>query len=491
MTAPPAQPDPGAASLAELEARFRRECELLLVPPARSWLEPRVHPEHGRMTDVAIIGAGMAGLAAAMALKRLGVANVRIIDRSPKGREGPWLTYARMEALRSPPELVGPALGFPSLTFRAWYEAQHGGAAWQRLHRIPRTLWMEYLHWYRRQVSPSIENGCELTALSGGPDHVVLSLRSPVGESCLAARRVILATGRDGLGGPFVPDLFRGLGRNVCVHSSDDIDFRALEGKSVGVVGAGASAVDNAAEALEHGAARVAMLVRKPEVPRVNRGMGIGSPGMWHGFHDLSPEQRWAIVQVIADSAIPPPRDSMLRCSRRPGFSVITGCRPVAAWEDNGRVLLDTSRGRLGFDTLILATGFAVDWARRPELAGLAQHVTLWKHVFSPPDGRPFEQGDDPWLGPALEFKERTPGATPWVERVHCYAFPAFLSHGPLTGDIPAISVGADRIAQGIASRLFVEDYEINWQKLLAYDTPELKGDEFRPADDISAFRAD
>jgi hypothetical protein len=31
-----------------------------------------------------------------------------------------------MLTLRSPKQLIGPDLGVPSLTFRAWYEAQHG-----------------------------------------------------------------------------------------------------------------------------------------------------------------------------------------------------------------------------------------------------------------------------------------------------------------------------------------------------------------------------
>jgi NADPH-dependent glutamate synthase beta subunit-like oxidoreductase len=57
------------SSLAALEARFRRDLELLTLPPAKEWLEPQAHPQHGPVLDVAIIGAGMAGLAAAFALK--------------------------------------------------------------------------------------------------------------------------------------------------------------------------------------------------------------------------------------------------------------------------------------------------------------------------------------------------------------------------------------------------------------------------------------
>jgi hypothetical protein len=57
-------------SLAGLEARFRRDLELLTLPPAKDWLEPKVHPVHGPVLDVAVVGAGMAGLAAAFAQSR-------------------------------------------------------------------------------------------------------------------------------------------------------------------------------------------------------------------------------------------------------------------------------------------------------------------------------------------------------------------------------------------------------------------------------------
>ena len=490
MRPEPAQ-DPGPQSLADLEARLARDLELLIIPPAKDWLQPRVHPRWGALLDVAIIGAGMGGLATGFALKRLGVRNIGLFDRAPAGFEGPWVTYARMQTLRSPPELTGPALGFANLTFRAWFEAQFGPVAWKAVHRIPRLQWMSYLRWYRRMIDLPIENEVEVLDIVGDGQAICLRLRSRGGERHIAARRVLLATGRDGLGGPFVPDLVRPLKRQYWAHSSDDINFSALKGKTVGVIGAGASAVDNAAEALEAGAARVAMLVRRPDVPRVNRGMGIGSPGMWHGFNRLTPAQRWSIAQHIADHAIPPPRDSMLRCSRHKHFSIIARCAPRRVWVEDGRVRLDTSRGLLAFDYLILCTGFTVDWSRRPELASLAPHVLRWRDRFQPEDRNDYEQADDPFLGGDLEFLERMPGAAAWVERVHCFTFPAFTSHGPLTGDIPAISVGAERAATGIAGALFAEDYDSNWARLLAWDTPELRGDEYVLEHDLAKFAAD
>src|SRR5438552_16523519 len=142
-----------------------------------------------------------------------------------------------------------------------------------------------------------------------------------------------------------MPPMFRGLDKRFVAHSSDDIHFDALRGKTVGVIGAGASAVDNAAEALEHGAARVAMLVRRPDMPRINKGMGIGSAGFWVGFHSLTDQQKWQIVNYIDEQAVPAPRDSTLRVSRHKNFSLFANCAPLGIEIRNNRVLLDTTRG--------------------------------------------------------------------------------------------------------------------------------------------------
>src|SRR3954471_9506376 len=209
-------------SLAGLEARFRRDLELLTLPPAKDWLESHVHPQYGPVLDVAIIGAGMAGLSAAFALKCQALRSLRVFDRAPEGLEGPWATTARMETLRSPPELSGPSFQLASLTFRAWFEAQFGTAEWSKLHRIPRLQWMDYLRWYRRMIDVPIENGTELIDIDGGGDTVLLTLRSASRTRKVAARRVVLATGRDGLGGPYTPNMFRGLDRRYVIHSMEN-----------------------------------------------------------------------------------------------------------------------------------------------------------------------------------------------------------------------------------------------------------------------------
>jgi len=201
-------PDPASpsSSLAALEARLAQDLSYLGWP-ARNWMPPRQAANGEAMIDVAIIGGGQAGLAASVALAQLGIRAV-VFDRSPAGSEGPWATTARMETLRSPKELTGPALGLPALTFRAWFEAQFGLEAWAAMDKIPRLQWMDYLVWYRRVMNVDVRNGMTVTAIHPLPDAtgVRLDLRSSEGEvSSVLARRLVLATGRDGLGGPAVP----------------------------------------------------------------------------------------------------------------------------------------------------------------------------------------------------------------------------------------------------------------------------------------------
>jgi hypothetical protein len=73
------------------------------------------------------------------------------------------------------------------------------------------------------------------------------------------------------------------------------------------------------------------------------------------------------------------------------------------------------------------------------------------------------------------------PGNCLTLGRLHCFNYPSTLSHGKLSGDIPAISEGADRLARAIARRLFVDDREKHFSSLVAYDMPEILGDEWIP----------
>ncbi|MBN9000379.1 MAG: NAD(P)-binding protein, partial [Rhizobiales bacterium] len=100
-------------ALAALERRIAEDLERIEAMP-REWMPARIGPDGAPLHNVVIVGAGLSGLSVAFGLKRQSVANVLVIDRSAEGREGPWVTCARMDTLRSPKHLTGPDLGLPS-----------------------------------------------------------------------------------------------------------------------------------------------------------------------------------------------------------------------------------------------------------------------------------------------------------------------------------------------------------------------------------------
>jgi FAD-dependent urate hydroxylase len=474
------RPDPGLASgLVALEQRLAYELAALQLPAAR-WT-PAIEHHGAPVADVVIIGGGMSGLAVQAAMQHRGL-QVEVFDESPEGFEGPWATTARMETLRSPKQLAGPCLGIPSLTFRAWFEAQFGSAAWEALDKIPRLQWMDYLRWYRRVLGLRVHNGHRVTDLwTREADRIELRIEGPGGQVLQRwARRVVLATGRAGLGGAQVPAWAHTLPRSRWWHSSDEADYAELRGLRVGVVGAGASAMDSAATALEAGAARVHLLVRRPDIPRVNKGKGAGNPGFVHGHGRLPDLWKWRLRHYINAQQVPPPRGSTLRVSRHPNAFFHLNCVVEGAAETANGLKVETSAGPIALDFLIFATGFAVDWAQRPMLRHIAPRVRTWADRWSVEPGQEdAELAASPDLGRDFEFQAKPGCDSQGLDRIHCLTYPAALSLGVITGDIPAISEGAIRLATSVAGLLWAEDIEHHFARMQAYAEPEVFGDEW------------
>lgn len=474
------------ASLEALEKRLALDLLWLNQPP-KAWL-PRTEVAGAEVLDVAVIGAGLCGLVTLAALKKVGVDNVRAFDRAAQGREGPWITYARMETLRTRKDAAGPALGIPSLTFRAWFEAQHGAEAYLDMGLIPRPMWMDYLVWYRRVLGLDVVNDTALTALGFREDGLIaLDLDRAGTTEQVLARRVVLATGLDGLGAPTLPEVAARVSSRFVKHGADLIDMASLKGKPVSIVGAGASAMDNAAAALEAGAARVDIFVRRADIPRVDKFTGVGSLGLTHGYVGLPDADKWTYMVAGERAQIPPPRHSVLRVSRHPNafFHLASPISDLVEIGDGVDVV--TPKGRYRTDLVIFATGFSVDFGRRPEFSVLADKILLWRDAYTPPVGWEHEGvGSTPYLGPSFEFLpkpglDRGLGAS--ISRIACFAYPAVPSHGKITSGIPSISDGAARLATGLARSLFVEDRAYHLDRFLAFDTPELLGDEWLDAD--------
>ena len=473
-----------AAGLAALEERLRDDL-LTLGWPAKAWISPATRNDRP-VHDVIVIGAGQAGLALSMALQQVGIKPV-LLDQSPLDFEGPWATTARMETLRSPKELTGPAMGVPSLSFRAWFIAQFGRDAWTALDKIPRLQWMDYLRWYRRVTNADVRNGHEVVAVRPQADGVVeVDVKANNVVATWQARRLVLATGRDGLGGASIPAFMQGVDKKLWAHSSDEMDYATLAGKHVGVVGAGASAMDSAATALESGATSVDMLIRRSQLPQINKSKGSGVPGLTHGQYLLPDAWKWRIRHYINAQQVPPPHGSTLRVSRHSNAFFNLGTAVQGVEQVGSKLHVQTNSGVFVLDFLIISTGFAVDWKLRPEFSDIAPHVKLWNSRFTPEAGdEDAELSASPDLGALFEFQGELPG----LDHIHCFCYPAALSHGTVSGDIPAISDGARKLAQGLASVIYRDDIEQHFAKLQAYAEPELDGTEWTAADSAARIR--
>ncbi|MEP3278129.1 MAG: NAD(P)/FAD-dependent oxidoreductase [Stappiaceae bacterium] len=464
--------------LPALEARLKDDLQLLCAP-SKNWV-----PQRKDVVDVVIIGGGMCGMVAWLALTTGGIHNVRVLDRAANGREGPWLGYARMETLRSPKFLTGPAYGHGSLTFQAWFRAQFGAETWEKLDKIPRTMWMEYLCWYRKTLEIPIENGISVDQVE--PEGNLLRLTiSGCETGSILTRKLVFATGRDGTGGPNIPDFIKDLPRHLWAHSADEIEFAALKNKRVAVIGVGASAVDNSAEALEHGATEVRHLIRRSEMPTINKMMGIGSYGFTAGYAELPDEWRWRFMQYSFATQTPSPRGSTLRVSRHPNAYFHFGKATTRIEQRGNAALIHFANGTsYEADFVILGTGFVIDPMARTEFGDKAAEILLWQDVYSPPVGE--ESGDlgrFPYLNPDFSFREKTVGKAPWLKNVYCFNYGASASLGKVSGDIPGISDGAAWLSRAVAAALYGEDIQTHWQGMQDYDTPELVGDEWNPTE--------
>jgi cation diffusion facilitator CzcD-associated flavoprotein CzcO len=469
------KPDAGLTLATELA----RHDLVRLLYPAADWVPAHDGPVGAPLLDVLVVGAGMCGQTAAFGLLRDGVRKLRIVDRAARGNEGPWATVARMPTLRSPKHLSGPDLGVGSLTFRAWYEAQHGAEGWQALYKIPTLLWRDYLLWVRDTVGLPVENDTALIALEAHGELLRAELAGPRGRETVFARKVVLALGREGSGRlrwPAFPSFDPARAHGHVVHALTEFEVARFAGQRVAILGAGATAFDNAAAVLDAGATSATLFARRAHLPQVNKSKWTSFPGFFHGFVALPDGARWRFLTHVYAEQAPPPHESVLRCDAMPGFALRLGEYWSDLAVDDGGVTITTARGRETYDAAILATGFGVDMLLRPELAAFREQVLVWGDRVSASEALAHaEAAHFPYLGAGFEFLARDPGTLPAARNLHVFNWGAAMSHGQLAGDIPGLAIGVNRLVQAIARDLFVADEQRLYAALLAHEEPELQ----------------
>jgi cation diffusion facilitator CzcD-associated flavoprotein CzcO len=463
-------------SLDELAERVRRDLELMRYPE-RPWVRARTTQQGQRVYDTLIIGAGQGGLATAFGLMRERLANVLVVDQNPEDRAGPWLNFARMRTLRTPKYLTGPDLGIPSLTPRAWYEAHHGEGSWDALGLIPKELWAAYLSWYRRTLNIPVQPDTRAGALRW--DEVERAWEVPCTrgnhEERLFARRVVLATGIEGSGAWQIPAFIRDpLPERFYAHTRADIDFKALAGKRVAVLGAGASAFDNASTALENGAREVRIFFRRKELVNVNPYRWAEFVGFLHHLGDLPDADRWKFILQITRMGQLPPTDTYLRAREHPGFSVHPGSGWKAVELRGDVIVITTESGVFEADFIIAGTGFTTDLSLRPELTHVESLIARWADRHTPDEG---ERHEDllrhPYLGPHFEFTERQPGTAPYLRYLYNYTFGCLASLGFGGASISGMKYSVPRLVSGITGSLFEEDRAEHFASLRGYAEKE------------------
>lgn len=493
------------AALQDLTARARADLKLLNLPPA-NWVPPQTAPDGTAVLDVLVAGGGMCGQTVTMALLNEGIGNVRAIDKSPRGSEGPWGTFARMLTLRSPKHLTGPDLGLPSLTFRAWYEAQHGKGnhsnfapdtpGWAGLHKIGRLDWRDYLLWVRDTAALPIRNDTQLLEVNDDPNHpglLQVRLQCQGEASLLYCRKLVLALGRDGSGAPRWPQYpsltaLQAQAHARILHSADAIDFEAMKSyltsekatsgsqkPHIAVLGAGASAFDNAACALEAGM-QVSLFCRRPHLPQVNKSKWTAFAGCLQGFAGLDDDRKWQIYTYIFAEQVPPPWETVRRCDAHAEFNVHLGETWLDVAADDLGVTVTTPQGAQRFDAVIFGTGFDVDILERPEIARYRESIDTWAHHVTPEQAQAHgEAARFPYLGPGFELQSRTGHQASALANIHLFNWGSTLSHGAVAGDIPGLAVGAKRLARALTDSLLKADAETHWQALLSHSEAELQ----------------
>ncbi|CAN7362757.1 FAD/NAD(P)-binding protein [Phenylobacterium sp. LjRoot225] len=461
--------------LAALEAELTRQLALI-GHGGPDWTRPRARPD-GAVYDVVIVGGGQSGLAAAFGLMRERISNLLVIDENPAGYEGPWETYARMITLRTPKGLNPIDFGVPALTYRAWWEAQHGAQGWEAVDKIARGDWMAYLRWYRRVLALPVRNETRLELiepLGGGLHRLHLADAAPI-----LTRKVVLATGIQGGGEWHVPPMVaEALPRELYAHTSEPIDYASLAGKRIGMLGAGASAFDNANAALAAGVAAAEIFVRRKALPRTNPIRFMERVGFTGRYPALDDAAKYKVMACFLGHNQPPTNDTFERAAARPGFALHLGAPWLSMERRDGGVRVTTPHGAHDFDFLVLSTGLVSDPGLRPELRQVADKVARWADRFTPPRGQANALIDaHPYLGPAFELLGRDDGDAEALHGLFAFNYSALISLGLSAAALSGLKAALPRLVQGVADQLFVDDREAVLADFLAYDEAEFLGE--------------
>ncbi|MCX4394787.1 NAD(P)/FAD-dependent oxidoreductase [Streptomyces sp. NBC_01767] len=371
---------------------------------------------------VYVIGGGPGGLAAAAALRELGVRAV-VLEKSGNVGASWRRHYDRLHLHTTRRRSALPGLAMPR-RFGRW---------------VSRDDVVRYLDKYAEHHELEVVTGVEVSRIDRAPDGRSWQLTA-TGGRVLTGRAVVVATGFNHT--PRIPDW---PGRDTftgdLVHACDYRNPAPYAGKDVLVVGIGNTGAELAVDLVEGGAARVRIAVRT--VPHIVRRSTAGWPAQLTGIlvrrlpvrlvdragrlmariavPDLAaqglPRPDTGLYSRVKDGAIPVQDVGLIDAVKR-GRVV-----PVAAVESfDGDAVVLAGGDRITPDTVIAATGY------RRSLEGLVGHLGVLDAR-----GRPVVHG------------ARTPKQAPGLY------FTGFTN--PISGMLRELALDARKIAKKAARR--------------------------------------
>jgi lysine/ornithine N-monooxygenase len=383
--------------------------------------------------DVAVIGAGPHGLAAAVHLRRAGVA--AHVFGEPMSF---WRSMPRGMSLRSnmsATNMIEPEGPLSLASYMNEIGESFG-------HPISLRRFVDYGSWVQRNGVPELDTRRVATVDRVG-DRFVLELED--GDRA-TARRVVIACGI----APFerVPPGFEHLPRELMSHASHHSDPSAFVGRRVVVVGGGQSAFESAVLMSERGA-EVEVVARATEIVWLRSWSPIHFMGrlgkivyaptdvgpLWYSRLVASPALFTRLPREtqdrIAQRSIRPACSYFVKV-RVDGVRLTTATEVTQADAANDGLRLSLSDGTSReIDHLMFGTGYQVDVSRYPFLG---QDIRRRLRVI---DGYPV-------LRSGLETS---------VAGLHMMGAPAARSFGPTMRFVSGSWYGGQRVARTIAER--------------------------------------
>ena len=147
------------------------------------------------------------------------------------------------------------------------------------------------------------------------------------------------------------------------------IDFAALRGKAVGVVGAAAAAFDAAGVALEHGAAEVHLFARRDTIASIPVTRARAFPGAYDNYYQLPDADKWHQAIRYFRFGSTPTTDAIERTVKYPNFYLHLSAPWSNAAKRGDKIETTINGTTYRMDFVIAGTGYS---ARSGIAAGVA-----------------------------------------------------------------------------------------------------------------------